>query len=154
VTTIAQNFDANWKEDTNGCWIWQRARNNQGYGVLGLKGKIVLAHRFSYEKFKEHIPDGFLVCHQCDNPACVNPDHLWLGTDKDNQQDGLRKGRGRRGIHRGEQNVTAKLTDRDVLTIRRRYAEGEIQEDIANDYGLHKTNVQCICSYKTWKHLP
>jgi len=153
MKTIAEDFDACWKEDVNGCWIWQRARNGAGYGVLSVNRKLVLAHRFSYERCNGPIPAGMFLCHTCDVPGCVNPQHVWPGWPRDNTQDSIKKGRARRGIHRGEANVTAKLTAADVKAIRARVATGETQSAVAKDYGLHKTNVQCIVSRKTWKHI-
>src|SRR5690348_7112088 len=87
-------------EKTDGCWIWRGTMNGVGYGVFWLPmGKPrnansrVYAHRLSYEMHEGKIPDGMFICHRCDNPACVNPDHLFLGTQSDNMTDCSRKGR-------------------------------------------------------------
>lgn len=77
----------------SGCWIWTEYCNNHGYGRFRVDGKKTLAHRASYEAFIGPIPEGMLVCHKCDTPACVNPSHLFLGTDKDNVRDCINKGR-------------------------------------------------------------
>ena len=78
---------------TDTCWLWTGALNSKGYGSLRVNGKSVSAHRLSFLWFKGDIPDGMLICHTCDTPSCVNPDHLWLGTPKDNHKDMWDKGR-------------------------------------------------------------
>lgn len=87
------------KRVKNGCWEWQKYKNEWGYGRLRHNGKKVLAHRASYEVFKGDFDKNLLVCHSCDNPSCVNPDHLFLGTNKDNVDDCISKGR-----HKGHLN--------------------------------------------------
>ena len=89
---------------STGCWEWQGTRNKsgKGYGHLKIKGRTVSAHRVSFSTFKHEIPKGMLVCHKCDNPTCINPEHLFLGTPKDNVLDRDIKGR---GIHWGRQTV-------------------------------------------------
>ena len=80
-------------KDFNDCWKYTAYLNSRGYGRLRYKGKKVLAHRLSYLLFKGEIKDKLRVCHTCDNPTCINPDHLFLGTDKDNNDDAIKKGR-------------------------------------------------------------
>lgn len=87
---FAQKYEVN---PVTGCWEWQACTNNIGYGFIRDSGKMRTAHRVSYELFKGLIPAGKIVCHTCDNPKCVNPDHLWIGTNKDNYDDMVRKGR-------------------------------------------------------------
>jgi len=79
--------------DDNGCWLWTGSKNKKGYGQVFYNSKLIKAHRFSYEVFKEPIPKGMHVCHSCDIPSCINPDHLWVGTAKDNMIDMGKKGR-------------------------------------------------------------
>lgn len=78
---------------SDGCWIWTGTRDKAGYGKINRAGKNYRAHRFFYSFFKGEIPKGLLVCHSCDVPSCVNPDHLWVGTHSDNQNDAYKKGR-------------------------------------------------------------
>lgn len=83
-------------EPTSGCWLWTGDTLHNGYGRYGDIGKRTMrAHRYSYEKFVGPIPKGMFVCHSCDVPACVNPDHLWIGTAEQNMKDMINKGRGR-----------------------------------------------------------
>lgn len=154
--TIAETFDDHWILDpVRGCHIWQRAgaKSKPFYGKLSVNGKLKLAHRYAWERKNGLMPAHLQACHSCDNPPCVNEAHIFPGTDQENKQDALRKGRGRRGVHKGEANAKAKLTAHDVKVIRRRVARGETQTAVAADYNLHKTNVQCICSKKTWRHV-
>lgn len=74
-------------EKNNGCWLWKKSKNNDGYGIISYKGTPTLAHRISWLVFKCEISDNLFVLHKCDNPSCVNPDHLWLGTQSDNMKD-------------------------------------------------------------------
>jgi len=81
--------------NNNQCWEWKGSKNNKGYGRMIINGKFYMAHRLSYALFVNEIPKGMLVCHKCDNPSCVNPDHLFVGTNQDNMDDMKKKGRGR-----------------------------------------------------------
>ena len=94
--TVLQRFEE--KIDKSGdCWIWTAVLSNRRYGKFKLKGKMMSAHRASWIFANGKIPDGMCVLHHCDNPPCVNPDHLWLGTNKDNSGDMIKKGRARFG---------------------------------------------------------
>lgn len=110
------------------------------------------AHRFAYSVLVGPIPEGLFVCHSCDNPACVNPEHLFLGTSKDNNQDCARKGRNKASKGRGIANIRAKLTESDVLAIRA--IPKEIKNThIAKQYGVSDVAVSYIRLRRTWRHI-
>ncbi len=90
-----------------------------------------------------------MVCHSCDNPACINPDHLFKGTRLENNRDSKAKGRNNIGVR----NRAAKLTESDVRSIRTAHASGEMQKDLAARYGIHKNMIHYICARKNWKHI-
>lgn len=141
------------KNKENDCWEWKLSCDKFGYGKFWFNNKIYFAHRFCYEFFVEEIPEGLFVCHRCDNPSCVNPIHLFLGTAKENSQDMLSKGRRFRTI--GENNPDAKLTDIKVINIRKLYSTGEFsQQKLADDFGVSKRCINFIVNRKHWKHLP
>jgi len=96
-------------KDDNGCWMWIKGQSGD-YGKIIWKGKTSTAHRASYRAFKGEIPEGLNVCHKCDKPLCVNPDHLWLGTQKENRQDAVNKNR----TPKGTKNHFHKFTDKQV----------------------------------------
>lgn len=123
-----------------GCWIWTANRNRSGYGVIKWHGRAYYAHRFAYLTFIGPIPDGLLVCHTCDTPACVYPAHLFVGTDLDNQRDKWDKGRGT--PMRGENHPEHKLTDAQVAELRQRFAAGGVlQKALAHEYGISRPQV-------------
>jgi len=136
------------------CIEFEGAINN-GYGRIydPAKKRQVQAHRFYYEKFIGPIPDGLYVCHHCDNRRCVNPDHLFVGTAKDNTQDAVKKGRlvNNWPNYYGEQSGMAKLTRRDVDEIRQRYAtEVTSYTRLAKEYGVHHTTIGNIIRGDCW----
>jgi len=130
----------------NGCWIWQGTIQGAGYGQIGWKNKLYSAHKFSYESFIAKVPKGMFVCHTCDNPLCVNPLHLFIGTPKQNSQDAVRKKR----IAHGERQGASKLTENQVRAIRK---DPRTQQEIADEYGIDRTNVSQIKLRKSWKHV-
>lgn len=130
-----------------GCWEWNAKIGQNGYGVFSIGKKKFGAHRVSFEIYVEEIPSGIHVCHKCDNPICVRPDHLFLGTHRDNQVDKLLKGRARgpNGADRlGEKNPHAKLSDADVLKIMNLLSSGTKQRKIANQFGISNGTVSHI----------
>jgi len=151
LTTGRQRF---WKKVSVGgrddCWGWTAAKNGNGYGAFRLDGKTLLAHRLAWLFTYGDIPGGMCVCHHCDNPGCVNPHHLFLGTVKDNAQDASKKGR----MHRGEANGGSRLTSDEVLGIRELLAAGErLQRDIADEFGVDPRTVSQIKTGVNWGWL-
>jgi hypothetical protein len=135
----------------SGCWEWGRAKDLDGYGLLYVGGRMRRAHRVSYQLFAGDIPAGAFVCHSCDNPACCNPEHLWVGSPQDNQDDCRDKGR----TARGERNRHARLSVSDVCAIRRRHASGGItKRALAKKFGVTPTAIAHIVKRKTWRHVP
>ena len=133
--------------DEAGCWVWAGARDAHGYGMLSINNNTRRAHRVAYEAFCEEIPQGMVICHSCDNPSCINPAHLRVGTQADNVAD--REARGRRDV-KGEQIGTAKLVEADVLNIRSSELSGVA---LAKQYDVHPTTISLIKSRKTWSHV-
>ena len=135
-----------------GCWNWAGMKNAKGYGRIQLsRGHMVAAHRHLWELFKGPILEDKLVCHHCDNRACVNPDHLFLGTDKDNSVDMMNKGRGVAPL--GEASGKSVLTEEAVLSIRNKYAAGATQSALGQEYGVSATNIGYVVRRETWSHI-
>jgi hypothetical protein len=140
------------KRGPDECWEWTAHKQANGYGTIGIGDKSHRAHRISYQLHKGEIPEGLCICHTCDNPGCVNPDHLWAGTQKENRQDCARKGRSPAG--RGERHRSAKLTTADVIEIRRAYAAGECgSRKLGKRFGIAPGNILCIVQRTKWKHV-
>jgi hypothetical protein len=134
-----------------GCWIWTANKNNKGYGKLRVGDEKQYAHRVAYELYRGPIPKGIVVCHRCDNPACVNPDHLFLGTQAENIADMMVKGRQRLTERRGTCNGNSKLSEADVVAIRS--AENLKLRELAAHYGVTPTLISYIRRGKNWSHV-
>lgn len=137
----------------DGCWIWMGARSAKSYGTVFGHGSSRYAHRAAWELHFGPIPAGMFVCHHCDNPPCVRPDHLFLGTPSANMWDKVHKGRANTPTRVGEHNGFAKLTEADVREIRRRRATGETRVSVGLAFGIHEGTVKQITSRKTWRHV-
>ena len=160
--------------DQNGCWLWNSSMCGSGYGLVAhptfgffSNGSLrrVRTHRASYAAFKGPIPAGLLVCHKCDVRKCVNPDHLFLGTDADNHSDMVQKGRNRtisgddhyfrkhKPVHlirKGEAHNMVKLTESQALEI---LNSPETGISLARKFGISNANVSRIRQRKIWRHL-
>lgn len=134
------------------CWLWQGAIDKDGYGIFGVEGnRAEKAHRVSYQWAYGSLTDEEQVLHHCDTPGCVNPKHLFAGTNNDNMQDKIRKGRAR--YSEGEECHSAKLTVKKVRNIRERLAAGASQASIAREYGVDPSAVWAIYHRRSWKHI-
>lgn len=151
-------------EKTLDCWIWIGSLNVGGYGKISRPGqgdKCLLAHRISWELYNGPIPDGLEVCHHCDNPACVRPDHLFLGTQKDNLQDAIKKGRlnpAKCNQPSGENHGRAVLTVAQVKKIKETYSQKAgrysrliTQRKLAKQFNISRRTIADILSGRTWQ---
>lgn len=152
--TLEKRFDGRCEHLPNGCIVYKGATDKWGYAHVGVGGKRVQAHRYAYERFNGPIPKGMLVCHSCDNPPCVNPKHLFLGTDMQNTQDMIRKGRKPVGekVKGGKYSDGAKLTEAQVREIRS-LKGSDTQRAIGDTYGVDQATISAIWKGRTWKHL-
>lgn len=148
-----------------GCLLWQGHKIKNGYGRIHFgDGTMELVHRRSWQLANGQIPDGMMVCHKCDTPSCINPEHLFLGTHADNLADCISKGRhahgkthGRvknphlwDGQSRGENNGNAKLTEQDIIGIR---ASHSSSRSLSAQYGVSKGMINNIRSGRSWRHV-
>lgn len=137
------------EKDPLGCWTWRGERYQRGYGQFWSNGKLRRAHRVAYELLVGPIPEGLWVLHHCDNPPCIRPDHLWLGTRQDNMTDMAMKRRGSGGVPWPRH--PAKLDPDRVRAIRS--ATGETQRELAARYGVSRSTIQLVRSGKRWEHV-
>ena len=167
ISTNRRDFLAkgpDWQEK-NECWEWLSNKNICGYGSVTWDWKVLSTHRVAYRLCRGPIPKGLLVRHTCDNRACVNPNHLLLGTVKDNVADRVRRGRSAAGdrsgmrlhpekVKRGEENVTAKLTEKKVRQIREIFKNHGVNlAQVARDFGVAETTIRNVRNGNTWRHV-
>lgn len=138
------------------CWIWTGQLTDNGYGTVfvprqnGNRSRQQRAHRVSFTLFNGEIPPGMMVCHRCDNPPCVNPAHLFLGTAQDNANDCVSKGR--TNARKGENSVRSKLTEAQVIQIRHRFHnDGWNKSQLSREYGVSHRCIYKIIHNETWQ---
>lgn len=137
----------------NGCWLWTGCRIQDGYGRGSIKSRLFLAHRMAYHIQFGPIPEHLKCLHRCDNPPCVNPEHLWIGTDQDNSID--RELKGRHGNIKGERHGRAKMSETDVLAARESYDYGQASiAKLARRYKTSESAMFSIVKRLNWTHLP
>ena len=145
------DFHGNYQPVTeSGCWIWTGNVTVSGYGAFTISHKAHRAHRLSFEVYKGKIPDGLCVCHTCDVRCCVNPDHLFLGTQKENISD--MDAKGRRGVssQRGESNGFSKLSDKEVRVI---FSSNKSIRELQDEFSVSNETIRKIKRSITWKHI-
>lgn len=150
ISRFLSSFDVNSK---SGCWEWTGTLTHEGYPLLRGQGENKLAHRFSYRFYIADFPIKLFVCHHCDNPKCVNPDHLFLGTVVENNKDRSMKGRSARYL--GDDHKGSKLSSKQVLELRNyaTQANRPRTKDLIAKYGVSKTTITEIIAGRRWTHL-
>lgn len=153
-----ENINNFWKrvEKTDNCWIWRGGVNSRGYGNFAFRknGKVInnRAHRFAYILSEGKVPLNLMVCHKCNNPLCVRPDHLYMGSGSDNVQDAIISGLW--NPPQGEKNGMSKLTEKEVRKIRKMFASGNYyQKELANIFGVMRENISQIVNKRSWAHI-
>lgn len=134
----------------NGCLEWNGSKRNL-YGRIGYKGKILSCHRLSWEWQNGEIPKGLQICHKCDNPSCVNPDHLFLGSHTENMRDCFNKNRNNN--RKGSNNSNSKLNEHIVSVIRNEYLKDITLNEISKKYNVSKSTISRILKNKSWRHV-
>jgi hypothetical protein len=137
----------------NKCWLWSKYKDICGYGKFVLGGKTYNSHRIAYMLANPNWNQTTYVCHKCDNPQCCNPNHLFAGTAKDNVIDRDKKGRGKLPNQAGSNHSRTKLTEKDIIAIRNKYAKGIKQGIIAQQYNIVPCQISRIVNHKRWSHI-
>ena len=139
-------------EKSDGCWLWAGALT-KGYGQVSIDKRNTYAHRLSWEIHYGPIPKGLFVCHKCDTPRCVRPDHLFVGTCADNIADMWAKGRAKHGALIGSANKAARLKESDIPKIKKLSRDGLGVREIAPLFGVSKSTIHNVVSEKWWRHV-
>jgi hypothetical protein len=160
MNTRERFFEKVWPEPNSGCWLWAAAANQQGYGMFNerwdnelKKSIVVLAHRFSFKMANKDFDGRLQVLHRCDNPACVNPDHLFAGLPADNVADMDRKGRRVNKPLTGSQHPNSKITETDVKRMFEMRQQGMTQKQIGDSFGISQVQVGNIIRKDQWKQI-
>lgn len=140
-------------DKSGNCWEWTGAKSDGGYGIVGVCGHAIRAHRLAWIITFGEIADGQYVLHTCDNRSCVCPAHLFLGTHLDNVQDMVSKERNYVIPTTGIANGRAKLTEDNVLRIRELVTNGASRKEVANEFGVSVTTIRYIHVGLRWKHI-
>lgn len=151
-TKLKERF-FNFIERDGDCWIWIGHVTQNGYGQIKYKSKALAAHRLSYEIHKGPISEGMYICHSCDNPRCVNPEHLWEGTHTDNMRDMYAKGRQRFNPVKGQDNRASKLTEAQVVYIKQQLKLGVKQRTLAIQFNVSDAAIHYIKTGEVWAHI-
>jgi hypothetical protein len=142
------------KRGPDECWLWHGAQIESGYGRFWNGVQHTGAHRFSYSIHHGTIPSDLFICHKCDNPSCVNPNHLFSATHTENMADMHEKGRGSKHITSvGASNPKVKLTEENVLDIRQQHRNGISSRELAVVFNVSESNIARIVSRKSWAHI-
>jgi hypothetical protein len=150
--TLLERFERKISPEPNsGCWLWMGNYFRKGYGALKANGKNVSAHRASWRLYRGDIPASKCVLHRCDNRACVNPDHLFLGTNDDNVADKVSKNRQHRA--QGSSHGLAKLSEENIPMIFGLSRSGHVQREIAERFGVSRTKIGQILTGRAWTHV-
>lgn len=161
-----RRFWAKVQKSDEGCWLWMASKDQKGYGVFWIGDRFLKAQRASFLINKGYVPPSNLfICHKCDNPGCVRPDHLFVGSNQDNMLDMTRKGRSRAGekhpskykpesVPKGEQHYAAVLNEDIVREIRWFCKQGISHQNISELYGVCREAITRVANRKTWKHVP